>query len=198
MRSDLAEFEPDSRAAWRLWLAEHHDGSPGVWLIWHTKASGQQRITLDEAVSEALCFGWIDSTMRRTGDGRSTLLFTPRRPRGTWSALNKQRVAALIAEGLMTEAGQRAMDAAKRDGSWYALDEIDDLRVPDDLARELRTSPAAHANFDAFAPSTKKLVLWWIQSAKRPQTRARRIAETVRLAAKNLSVANRRQARTGD
>jgi uncharacterized protein YdeI (YjbR/CyaY-like superfamily) len=83
------------------------------------------------------------------------------------------------------------VEAAKRDGSWYALDVIDDLRVPDDLARALRTTPAAYANFDAYPPSTKKVVLWWIQSAKRPQTRATRIAETVRLAAENLSVAHR-------
>jgi uncharacterized protein YdeI (YjbR/CyaY-like superfamily) len=188
---EYPEIEPDGRAAWRRWLAEHHATSPGVRLIWHTKASGQQRISLDEAVSEALCFGWIDSTVRRLGGGRSAVLFTPRRTGGTWSRLNKQRVARLVAQGLMTAAGQRVVDAAKRDGSWHALDAIDDLRVPDDLAAALRALPAAERNFFAHPPSTKRLALWWIASAKRPQTRATRIAETVRLAADNRSVADR-------
>jgi uncharacterized protein YdeI (YjbR/CyaY-like superfamily) len=190
-RKEHAELEPDGRAAWRRWLADHHDSSPGVRLIWHTKASGQQRITLDEAVSEALCFGWIDSTVRRLGGGRSALLFTPRRPGGTWSRLNKQRVTALVAQGLMTEAGQRVVDAAKRDGSWHALDAVDDLLVPDDLATALHALPAAERNFAASPPSTRKLALAWIGSAKRPQTRATRIAETVRLAADNRTVADR-------
>jgi uncharacterized protein YdeI (YjbR/CyaY-like superfamily) len=189
VRRTFAEFEPDSQAAWRNWLAEQHDSSPGVWLIWHTKASGQQRISVDDAVSEALCFGWIDSTVRRLEGGRSAVLFTPRRPGGTWSRRNRQRVAALAAQGLMTEAGQRVVDAAKRDGSWRALDAIDDLLVPDDLAGALRAAPAAATNFSTFAPSTRRLALWWIASAKRPQTRATRIAETVRLAAENRSVA---------
>jgi uncharacterized protein YdeI (YjbR/CyaY-like superfamily) len=197
VRSGLVEFEPDSRAAWRRWLAEHHHSSPGVWLIWHTKASGKQRVSLDDVISEALCFGWIDSTLRRLGGGRSALLLAPRRPRGTWSRMNKERVDALIAEGLMTEAGQRVLDAAKRDGSWYTLDAIDDQRIPDDLARALRVLPAARTHFDALPPSKKKLALWWIESAKRPQTRAIRIAETIRLAADNHSVADRPDARAG-
>jgi uncharacterized protein YdeI (YjbR/CyaY-like superfamily) len=190
-RRDFPEVEPDGRAAWRRWLTEHYDTSPGVRLIWHTKASGQQRISLDEAVSEALCFGWIDTTVRRLGGGRSAVLFTPRRPGGTWSRLNKQRVARLVAEGLMTQGGQRVVDAAKRDGSWHALDAVDDLRIHDDLATALRALPAAEANFATSPPPTTRLALWWIASARRPQTRATRVAETVRLAADNRSVADR-------
>lgn len=190
-RSGLAEIEPDSPAAWRRWLAEHHDSTPGVWLIWHKKSTGHQPVSLDEAIQEALCFGWIDSTVRPVGGGKSALLLTPRRPGSTWSRRNKQRVASLTAEGRMTDAGRRVVDAAKRDGSWNALDAIEDLRVPDDLAQALAACPTAQANFSAFAPSTRKLTLWWIESARRPQTRARRVAETVQLAARNRTVAHR-------
>ncbi|HEU4422280.1 MAG TPA: YdeI/OmpD-associated family protein [Pilimelia sp.] len=191
VRTGLPDIEPDSPSAWRRWLVEHHDSTPGVWLIWRKKRTGHQPISLDEAVREALCFGWIDSTVRPVGDGKSALLFTPRRPGSTWSRLNKQRVTALAAEGRMTDAGLRVVDTAKRDGSWNALDAVEDLRVPDDLAQALTAYPTAQANFSAFAPSTRKLTLWWIESAKRPHTRARRIAETVQLAADNRTVADR-------
>ena len=191
-KSRLPEIEPESRAAWRRWLAEHHDRSPGVWLIWHTKKGPRvQLITLDEAISEALCFGWIDSSMRPVGNGKSALLFTPRRPGSTWSRLNKQRVKFLTAQGLMTDAGRKVLAAARRDGSWNALDAIENLLVPDDLARALAACPTALANFRAYPPSTRKIALWWVESAKRPETRTRRVAETVRLAAENRSVVNR-------
>ncbi|HET7516825.1 MAG TPA: YdeI/OmpD-associated family protein [Actinomycetes bacterium] len=187
----LEELKPENRAVWRGWLAEHHGSSPGVWLIWDKKGTGRQRITLDEAVEEALCFGWIDSRLQPLGDGRSALRFTPRKPKSIWSRRNKQRVAALVAAGLMTDAGQRVVEAAKRDGSWEALDAVDDLRVPDDLALALAGNPVAEANFQAFTASARKAALWWITSAKRPETRAKRVAETVRLAAGNLTVADR-------
>jgi uncharacterized protein YdeI (YjbR/CyaY-like superfamily) len=190
-KRSFAEFEADSRAAWRHWLADHHDRESGVWLTWHTKASGHQRISLDEAVGEAICFGWIDSTLRRLGGGRSALLFTPRRPGSNWSRRNKQRVAKLLANGLMTDAGRRAVDAAKRAGSWTALDGVEDLQVPDDLSNALAACPPAQRNFSVSSPSTRKLALAWIHSAKRPATRANRIAETVRLAAENRSIVDR-------
>ena len=145
----LEELQPESRAAWRAWLAEHHGSSPGVWLIWHKKGTGRQRITLDEAVEEALCFGWIDSTLQPLGDGRSALRFTPRKPNSTWSRRNKQRVESLAAAGLMTDAGRKVVEAAKRNGSWDALDAVEDLRVPDDLALALAANPAAEANASA-------------------------------------------------
>jgi uncharacterized protein YdeI (YjbR/CyaY-like superfamily) len=179
----LGEIEPASRAEWRRWLAEHHGTSPGIWLIWRKKRGGAQPLTLEEAVLEALCFGWIDSRLRPLDDEKSALMFTPRKPCSTWSRLNKERVESLIAAGLMTDAGRRVIDAAQQDGSWSALDAIEELRVPDDLEQALAANPDARRNFDAFTPSAKKNALWWIKSAKRPQTRARRVAETVRLAA---------------
>jgi uncharacterized protein YdeI (YjbR/CyaY-like superfamily) len=189
LKGQLGEIEPGSRADWRQWLAEHHGTSAGIWLIWRKKrAGGAQPLTLDEAVREALCFGWIDSTLRPLDNDRSALLFTPRRPSSIWSRSNKQRVQTLIAAGLMTEAGQKVIDAAKQDGSWSSLDAIEELRVPDDLEQALAANPDAKRNFDAFTRSAKKNVLWWIESAKRPQTRAKRVAETVRLAAQNATV----------
>lgn len=178
-------IEPQSRAEWRQWLAEHHGTSPGIWLIWRKKRGGAQPLTLDEAVQEALCFGWIDSRLQPLSREKSALKFTPRKPGSTWSRLNKKRVESLIAGGLMTGAGQRAIDAAQQDGSWSMLDSIEELRVPQDLEQALAASPDARKNFDALTPSAKKNALWWIESAKRPQTRALRVAQTVRLAAQN-------------
>lgn len=194
MKGQLGEIEPASRAEWRRWLAEHHRTSSGIWLIWRKKRGGAQPLTLDEAVREALCFGWIDSRLRPLDSGKSALMFTPRRPRGTWSRLNKERVKSLIAAGLMTDAGRSVIDAAQQDGSWSTLDAIEELRVPDDLEQALAADPDAQRNFDAFTPSAKKIALWWIESAKRPQTRARRVAETVRLAARNAIVTSRHAA----
>ncbi len=190
MKPPLEEFEPGCRAHWRQWLAEHHDTSPGVWLILRKKRASQP-LTLDEAVLEALCFGWIDSTLRPIDGEKSALKFTPRRPGSIWARSNKERVESLIAAGLMTEAGQQAIDAAKYDGSWTALDAVETLLVPEDLGKALAADPRARRNFEAFTPSVRKTTLWWIESAKRPATRAERVAETVRLAALNLPVTGR-------
>ena len=191
MKAPLAEVEPRSRAEWRNWLNQHHAHSSGVWLIWHAKRSGRQRISVDEAVLEALCFGWIDSRLRRLQDGTFALLVTPRKPSGTWSRLNKQRVESLIASGLMTEAGMRAVETARRNGAWNVLDPVEELQVPDDLSAAFAADPSARRNFEAFPPSTQKMALWWVISAKRPVTRAKRVAETVRLAAKNVPITER-------
>jgi uncharacterized protein YdeI (YjbR/CyaY-like superfamily) len=188
MKAPLDEFEPCSRAEWRRWLAEHHSASPGIWLIWHTRRSGQQQISVGEAVLEALCFGWIDSQLRRLDATTRALRFTPRKRGGTWSHLNRQRVEDLISSGLMTESGMRAIEAAHQDGSWSILDDVDDLRVPNDFRQALDADAEARRNFDAFAPSSRKMALWWILSARRPATRARRVSETVRLAADNNPV----------
>ena len=189
---DFDECAPENRAAWRRWLAEHHADASGVWLVSHNKRSGRQELTVAAAVEEALCFGWIDSRLHPIDDETSALLFTPRRPRGTWSRLNKERVASLTAKGLMTPAGLRAVEVAQQNGSWTALDSVEALEVPPDLARALDARPEARAHFDAFSPSARKSALWWIESAKRAETRASRVAATVDLAARNLTVDERR------
>ena len=116
------------------------------------------------------------------------LLFTPRRAGSTWAASNKRRVARLIAQGLMTDAGLRVIEAARRDGSWDSLDAVEALQIPDDVSRALAAKPQAQAGFTRLPPSARKQFLWWIQTAKRPETRARRIAETVRLASQQLTL----------
>lgn len=176
----LIEIRPVGRADWRAWLAAHHDHAPGVWLIWRKKGSSASGITLEEAVEEALCFGWIDSTLNPVNSQLSRLKFTPRRPKSIWSRQNKRRVASLVRRGLMTEAGLRVIRAAKSDGSWHALDAIEALVVPDDLAKALAANPGAKQTFDALNASARKSILWSIESAKRSGTRSRRIGEAIR------------------
>ena len=185
-------YAPDRRA-WREWLEQHHAGSSGVWLIYYKKESGKPRVPYDEAVEEALCFGWVDSRPNVLDDERYMQLFSPRKPGSPWSRLNKRRVERLIAQGLMAPAGMAAIEAAKRDGSWDVYDAIEDLTVPDDLRAALAANDEARAYFDAFSPTSKKNILWWIASARRPETRAKRIEETVRLAAQNIKANHYRQ-----
>ena len=179
------QCQAGSRQEWRDWLAAHHDTVPGVWLVSHKKATGKPSVAYPEAVEEALCFGWIDSTQNALDDERSMLLFTPRRPRSPWSKLNKERIERLIALGQMMPAGLAKVEAAKRDGSWSAYDAVEALIVPPDLDTALATNEAARRHFAAFNPSTKKQLLWWVESAKRPETRADRIDRIVAAAAEN-------------
>jgi len=183
---DALERVPvETRAAWRAWLAAHHATSPGVWVVTWKQGSGRPRLAYDDIVEEALCFGWIDSLPRKLDADRTMLLVTPRKPGSPWSRLNKARVARLMQAGLMTPAGLAKVEAAKRDGSWTRLDAVEALEVPPDLARALDAHRDAARNFAAFPPSAKKGILQWIASAKRPETRARRVAETARRAARN-------------
>jgi len=168
------------RSAWRRWLERNHDTSAGIWLAYYKMNSGKKSIRYEEALEEALSFGWIDSIVQRLDDERYMQKYTPRKDASLWSAANKARVEKLIAEGRMTEAGLAKIRAAKRLGSWTKLDRID-LRaeVPDDLIQALAARPSVKALFEKLPPSQKKLWSWWVESAKRPETRARRVAETV-------------------
>ena len=186
-----ARLHPASRASWREWLSVNHGSVQSVLLVMDTRASGSQRLSLDEAVEEAICFGWIDSTLHPLDNRQFAVRFTPRRRGGTWSQTNKARVESLTARGLMTDAGLRAVRQARQDGSWSALDDVDALRVPDDLAQALADNPQAHRNFETFSVSVQKTTLWWVKSARRSETRARRITESVRLAADNKWVGQR-------
>ena len=175
-----------SRDEWRAWLAAHHGAESGVWLVINKKASRERGVTYEEAVEEALCFGWIDSKTLRMDERAYRQLFTPRRPKGAWAASNKARVERLIAEGRMTPAGLQVIEAAKADGSWDTLNHIDELRMPDDLFGALVANPTAQHNFNAFPDSAKRMILFWITSAKRAETRAKRIGTTVDLAERNI------------
>ena len=175
-------FLVKSREEWRDWLAKNHTNSTGVWLITFKKSSGQPRLEYAEAVEEALCFGWVDSLPRKLDDERTMLYFAPRKKGSGWSALNKQRVEKLIREGLLMPAGLTKIEAAKQDGTWSKLDDVESLVIPDDLCSALATYPNGTKYFNAFPKSVKRGILEWIRNAKRAETRQKRIAETARLA----------------
>jgi uncharacterized protein YdeI (YjbR/CyaY-like superfamily) len=178
-------YQPKSRADWRKWLSKHHTREAGVWVVTYRKGAGEVIVGYDDLVEEALCFGWIDSRPRKLDESRTMLWFSPRKAMSAWSRPNKERVERLVAAGLMTPAGQAKIDAAKRDGLWTKLDAVEDLTVPDDLARALALHPPAAGFFEAFPRSAKRGILEWIEQAKRPETRARRVDETARLAKQN-------------
>jgi uncharacterized protein YdeI (YjbR/CyaY-like superfamily) len=174
-------LKPRTRAAWRRWLAAHHAESSGIWLVLAKKGAGG--LSYDDAVEEALCFGWIDSRVRRLDDSRFQQWYCPRRPGSIWSQLNKTRVERLREVGLLAPAGLARIAAAVADGSWEILDRVEALEMPEDLAAALRAAPGAEAGFAGLAPSVRKPLLFWVLSAKRPQTRAGRIGAVVEAAA---------------
>jgi uncharacterized protein YdeI (YjbR/CyaY-like superfamily) len=181
--------QPSTRAAWRAWLAKHHGRAEGVWLVTYKKAAGKPRIArieYGEAVEEALCFGWVDSKPGKVDEERTKLWFAPRKTGSGWSRPNKERIERLFAAGQMQPTGIAKIEAAKKDGSWAALDAVEDLVIDADLAAALASFPQATQNFEAFPRSAKRGILEWIAIAKRPETRAARIAETARLAQDNL------------
>jgi uncharacterized protein YdeI (YjbR/CyaY-like superfamily) len=185
-RDDIGRFEPADRAAWRNWLDRNHSTSTGVWLVFRKGAARQ--LTYDASVEEALCFGWIDSTLNPIDASRYMQLFTPRKAKSGWSRINKARVQKVIAEGLMMPAGRQKIAAAKRDRSWKALDAVESLKVPADFRAALDANPDARANYDALTASGKKRYLHWINNVKRPETRARRVQEALAKLARNVSV----------
>lgn len=172
-------FTPPSRAAWRSWLATNNGREHGLWIVYRKKTSPLFGPDYDDLVEEALCFGWIDSQLRRVDGDRQMQWFSPRRPRGIWSATNKARIARLAAEGQIAEAGWKAIDQAKTDGSWSQTDDVDALVIPPDLEAALDATPGARAGYLALSDSAKRQYLWWIHSAKRNQTRADRIVQTI-------------------
>jgi uncharacterized protein YdeI (YjbR/CyaY-like superfamily) len=180
--SEAAEVAPKDRAAWRRWLERHHATSGAVWLMLAKKGASVRAVSYEEAVEEALCFGWIDSTANSVDDERYKIWMAPRRRGSGWSAVNKRRIERLVAERRMAPAGLAVIEAARADGSWSRLDDSHALKVPKDLATALAGYPNARRHFDAFPPSARRGILHWIDSAKRPETRARRVEQTARLA----------------
>jgi len=179
-------IHPKTRAEWRLWLEQNQTRTEGVWLISYKKGTGKPRMDYDETVEEALCFGWVDSKPNKLDDERSMLWFAPRKPGSGWSKPNKERVEKLIQNGLMSPAGLQKVEAAKKDGSWNALDSVEALEIPVDLAKALVANLTAQMYFEAFPRSVKRGILEWINNAKKPETRQKRIVETVESAARNI------------
>jgi len=173
----------ETREQWRAWLTHNLTSARGVWLCSWRTTTGRPRCPYPEAVEEAICFGWIDSTSTVLDEERSLQLFTPRRPKSSWTRLNRERAADMEARGLMTDAGRRAIAAAKANGWWTIADQVEDLEEPADLTAALDRDPQARSNWDGFPPSARKQMLWWIVSAARDATRAGRIAQIVSEAA---------------
>lgn len=174
------------RKAWRTWLMKNHAKGKGAWLVMPHKAVARNEPGYITAVEEALCFGWIDSVKYNYDAHHAVQFFSPRKAKSKWSVTNHERVERLIKEGLMTPAGQAVIDLAKRSGTWDVFVGAQRNVVPDDLQALFNTNKKAQRYFDAFPPSSRRLILEWIASAKRPDTRAKRIAGTVELAAKNI------------
>jgi uncharacterized protein YdeI (YjbR/CyaY-like superfamily) len=167
-----------SVAEWRRWLRDHHDTARGVWLVTPNAASGKTRISYEDSIPEALVYGWIDSVQKPADTHNTMLLFTPRKLGSGWSRSNKERLAVLMKEGRMQPAGLAKIAAAKKDGSWTFLDSVEAMTVPTDLRRAL--GAAGMKKFAALTPGRKKEHLRMLVTAKRPETRSRRLADIVR------------------
>ena len=186
IRQTYEQVSVRSRAEWRRWLELNHQRTSSIWLVTFKKNSGQPYLSYGEIVEEALCFGWVDSRPAKLDDQRSMLLISPRRRGSGWSRVNKERIERLRAAGLMRPPGLAKIEAAQADGSWTALDEVEQMVIPPDLAAALAAEPRAQDFFFRFSGSAQRGILQWIASAKRAATRQQRIAETVRLAALNI------------
>lgn len=169
-----------NRAEWREWLDKHHATESEIWLIYYKKHSEYESIQYEEAVEEALCYGWIDSKVKRIDSEKFMQKYTPRQVKSNWSKSNKKRVERLIEEGRMTQAGITMVEIAKQNGSWNRLDDIEtELVIPQDLADALAENIIAKNNYNNFAPSYQKQYLWWLKSAKKLETRKKRLSAII-------------------
>lgn len=185
-RDDAPQVHAETVEEWREWLLAHHATESGAWLVSWKTPTGKPSVKYELAVEEALCVGWIDSAGRTLDDERRALWFTRRKPGSGWARTNKERIVRLEAEGRMLPAGRAVIDAAKADGSWTLLDDVENLIVPDDLAAAFERHPGSRQNFEAFPPSARRAILEWIVQAKREATRAARLEESAQLAAQNV------------
>lgn len=170
---------------WREWLHENHSTSNGIYLIFYRVSSKFESMRWEEAVQVALCYGWIDSTVRKLDDERRIQVFSPRKNKSVWSKINKNHIEKLLKENLIHESGLAKIEMAKQNGSWNSLDTIDDLIVPDDLQLAFEQNEIAFENYKNFSPSYKKNYLYWLHQAKRPETRNNRIVQIIDLCIQN-------------
>ncbi|TBX67561.1 hypothetical protein EZL74_09835 [Flavobacterium silvisoli] len=171
---------------WREWLHDNHLTSAGVYLIFYRVDSEFESMRWEEAVQVAICYGWIDSTVKKLDEHRRRQMFTPRKDKSVWSKLNKTYIEKLLAENLIHESGLRKIEIAKQNGSWSALDHVEDLVIPDDLALAFQKNKTAFENYNNFSKSYRKGYLYWLNQARREETRANRIAEIIRLCEQNI------------
>lgn len=182
----VTEFYAKDRYAWREWFEKNHGTAGSVWLLLYKKESKKPSVYYDEAVEEALCFGWIDSKPRKNDADSYFLYFAERKPKSVWSKLNKTRIEKLLKLKLMRAPGMAKIEAAKKDGSWTLLDAIEEYMMPEPLEKVFKKNKIASDNFNAFPPSVKKAIYQWIVSAKTEVTLTKRVTETVTKAEQNI------------
>ena len=171
---------------WREWLHENHHSSKRVHLIFYRVGSEFESMRWEDAVQVAICYGWIDSTVRKIDDERRKQLFTPRKDKSVWSKLNKTYIEKLIQDNLMHESGLRKIETAKQNGSWESLDAVENLEIPHDLELAFQHNKMAFENYTNFSPSYRKSYLYWLNQAKREETRNNRIIEIIKLCEQNV------------
>lgn len=191
--NSIRTFHAKSREDWRKWLKKNHSTEKSVWLIIYKKQSETPSVYYPEAVDEALCFGWIDSKPNKRDEESYYQFFAKRNPKSNWSKVNKEKIARLVEKGLMQSAGLEMIEIAKENGTWTALDEVENLIIPDDLQELFSDNKTAFKNWERFPPSSKRGILEWILNAKKPETRLKRIEETVSFAEKNIRANHYRQ-----
>ena len=180
---EIPHYCPANRKEWRQWLRSNHNKQAAVWLIMYKRDSGRSTISWTEAVEEALCYGWIDGRRKPVDDESFVQYFCRRKPKGTWSKINKEKVQELIDKKLMTKAGLAAIETAKQNGAWNSLDEAEELIVPEDLEKAFKLHPGSKQYFTGLSKSVRKFMLTWIAMAKRAETRQKRINELTTLGA---------------
>ena len=179
----MKKLDFKDRQEWRAWLSENHDKEPkGIWVIYYKGNTSSSSLTYDESVEEALCFGWIDSVIKKIDEEKYCRKFTPRRKGSNWSALNKKRIRKMIEAGLMTEHGLSKIEEAKKDGTW----DVDStpqvgLEISETLVLAFEEHEQARLFFETLATTERKRYIWWVSSAKRPETKAKRLEESIEL-----------------
>jgi uncharacterized protein YdeI (YjbR/CyaY-like superfamily) len=183
----MEEILFNNRSDWRAWLRKNHNKSTGIWLVLYKKKFDTEKLTYDESIEEALCFGWIDSTLKRIDEKKHMIKFTPRKKGSIWSKSNKQRVARLTKQRKMTKAGLNKIEEAKKDGSWKKLIQFEENpEIPQELLLIFKQNNDIEKNFYGMPPSHRKQYLWWIGMAKRDETKKRRIQEAAKRIAKGI------------
>ncbi len=192
-KDGIKTFYAKTRKDWRKWLEKNYQSEKSVWLIIYHKKSETKSVYYDEAVEEAICFGWIDSVAHKRDEESKYQFFAQRKPKSNWSKLNRERANEMVKQGLMTATGQAMIDLAKKTGTWTALVDVQNSVIPPDLQKLLDKNKTALINFQAFPPSSKRIILEWILNAKKAETRQQRIEQTVELAGKNIKANHYRQ-----
>ena len=178
-KEDIDIYRPNNRNEWRQWLEKNHREKKAVWLVQYRLSTNVPSLSWSEAVDEALCFGWIDSTRKTVDESSFMQLFTRRKANSTWSKINKDKIRRLIADGLMTQAGYESIETAKQNGYWTLMDEVEELIIPEDLEEAFDKYQGSRDYFLDLSRSVRKMMLHWIVLAKLPETRQKRIAEIV-------------------